>query len=138
MGGFLVVHIPAIVEYCPNLESLTLDNCKTNQSTEPKEKMPRLQKLQKLVVKNLSIITSESLLTLLSSPSLSHIEIFMEYCNTLTDNVIQMAAKIHSFRNLEYLLLFHCNLVTKKGINNFFKRFESFTGNQGVSLEFSF
>jgi hypothetical protein len=40
MGGFIVVHIPAIAEYCPNLESLTLDNCKTNQSTEPKEKCP--------------------------------------------------------------------------------------------------
>nr|CAH0111009.1 unnamed protein product [Daphnia galeata] len=73
------------------------------------------------MVRNHSDITSESLLTLLSSPSLSHIELFMALCNTLTDNVIQMAAKIHSFRNLECLHLFHCNLVTKKGIDIFWK-----------------
>ncbi len=121
MGGFIVVQIPAIAEYCPNLESLTLDNCKTNQSTETKGKKPRLQKLQKLIVRNHSDITSESLLTLLSSPSLSNINLSMEYCNTLTDNVIQRAAKIHSFRNLECLHLFHCNLVTKKGIDIFLK-----------------
>ena len=45
----------------------------------------------------------------------------MSLCNTLTDNVIQRAAKIHSFRNLECLHLFHCNLITKKGIDIFLK-----------------
>jgi hypothetical protein len=45
IGEFLVVDIPTIFKFCPNLESLTLYNSKTTQSTETDVERHRLQNL---------------------------------------------------------------------------------------------
>jgi hypothetical protein len=58
----------------------------------------------------LKAILPESLCLLLSSPSLKSIS----SCDTLTDDVLQEAANLHSFNKLESFELSECNLVTIK------------------------
>ncbi len=62
-------------------------------------------------------ISSKNLLALLPSPSLSCISILI--CDALTDDIFQSAISLHSFRNLESLLVTRCQSVTKKGIDLF-------------------
>jgi hypothetical protein len=111
--GFCYVDIPTIIEFCPNLESLSLFSCHTTQSTETEVERPILQNLKKLIV-HYSRISSENLVALLSSPSLLCVTI--RSCEALNDNILQRAANLHSFRSLKYLNL-SCKYVTKKGID---------------------
>ena len=111
--------LPVIIEFCPNLESLALDHCKTTQSTRTEVKRPTLQKLKKLTLEYCNSISLDDLLTLLSSPSLSYI--FISHCKNLTENVLRRVANLHGFRNLEYLHLHYCNSLTKTAIDFIFK-----------------
>ena len=117
----IFVDISAIIKFCPRLESLYLwnTNCTTtNQSTATKPKSPIIfHNLKKLTIQSDVTISSENLLALLSSPSLSYISILI--CDALTDDIFQRAMSLHSFRNLESLLVTRCQSVTKKGIDLF-------------------
>ena len=116
LQGLLVVDIPAIMKFCPNLEILIICNCKNNQSTDQTNaERPILKNLQALYLRN--FFTSENLFALLSSPSISRLKI--SECDTLTDSVLRRASNLHSFRNLKYLYLYACSSVTKKGIDIF-------------------
>ena len=127
LNGFYFIDIPAIINFCPNLELLSFSNCVTDQSNETKvstkvmdkaERLIVLQKLKQLDIREFPSISSENLFALLSSPFLSYI--YLAECNALSDNVFRKVANIHSFANLDFLLISHNNLlVTKKGIEIF-------------------
>ena len=127
LNGFYFIDIPAIINFCPNLELLSFSNCVTDQSNETKdstkdidkaERLIVLQKLKQLDIRAFPTISSENLLALLSSSSL--LCIYLVECNALSDNVFRKVANIHSFANLDFLLISHNNLlVTKKGIEIF-------------------
>jgi hypothetical protein len=116
-GGYLVVDIPTIFKFCPNLESLTLCFSKTTQSTETEVEWPILRNLNKTLIVRYSTISSENLVALLSSSSLVYVS--MVSCDALNDNVLQRAANLHSFCNLEHLHISWCHSVTKNGIEIF-------------------
>ena len=59
--------------------------------------------------------SSEMLSFVLSSPELKSISLF--HCDALTDKVLEKAALLHQFRNLEILDFLDCDCVTKKGID---------------------
>ena len=118
LNGFYFIDIPAIINFCPNLEVLYISSCKTDQSVIDKAERPViLQKLKKVVIRKFPTISSENLLALLSSSSL--LCIYLVECNALSDHVFHKAANLHSFPNLEYLYISNNNLVTKKGIEIF-------------------
>jgi hypothetical protein len=73
-------------------------------------KQPILNYLEILHLVELKAILPESLCLLLSSPSLKSIS----SCDTLTDDVLQEAANLHSFNKLESFDLSECNFVTIK------------------------
>ena len=66
----------------------------------------------------LCYLTIENVFTLFLSPSLSRV--IITSCYAVTDHVLQSAASLHSFCNLEYLQLIECQSVTKKGIIDIF------------------
>lgn len=112
------VNIPAIIEHCPNLRSLHLDEnfsySISRKETTGKEKI--FTQLEKLCLKDGSHpIPPENLGLLLLSPSLKFIEI--HFCLNFTDTIIQKSADNHNFRNLEYLKCVCCNSLTEQGIN---------------------
>ena len=115
---FYAVDIAMIIESCPNLESLTIDNCKTHQSTLTKFMERPSSILRHLKRLCLCYLTFENLFTLFLSPSLSRV--IITSCYAVTDHVLQSAASLHSFCNLEYLQLIECQSVTKKGISDIF------------------
>lgn len=132
------VNIQTIIEYCPDLEDLSLLNnfsYNTNYQVQKSvivqnsEEMPIFQKLKTLDIEILQIrnlistnlyfnnhcISREILVRLLSSPLLREIEI--SDCDLLTDCVLLDVAKLHSFKNLEKLYFQYCHNVTKKAID---------------------
>jgi hypothetical protein len=119
------VDFHSIVEFCPNLNSLVIDHCVCceipvgEQDSSVRWKRIKVERpiLKKLEVLRLifSSVDSESLLLLLSSPSLRGLEI--TDCFELTDDILERAALLHDFRNLEKLELAYCDSLTKKGID---------------------
>jgi hypothetical protein len=63
------------------------------------------------------VFPPELLVSLLSSPLLEDITI--GGCDTLTDDVLLSAAKLHNFKNLEQLYLSGCDSITNIGISIF-------------------
>jgi hypothetical protein len=128
-GSFLNVNIPGIIELCPNVQTLSFwcEHYQTPSSIEHARntlnnmKQPVLKKLEKLYISSWysddNDIPSEYLLVLLSSASLGFVNI--KGCRILTDEILQRAADLHSFRNLEYLSIYFCHSVTKKGVDVF-------------------
>jgi hypothetical protein len=134
-GFFHDIDTSAIIELCPNLHSLILSkhyNLKWSKEIDRKlikemERVPSIQGKNLPVLKNLErlvlngvpssvpFVSSENLLTLLSSPSLSFVE--LQYCDTLTDEILQRANDLHSFRNLERLIICYSDSLTNKGID---------------------
>jgi hypothetical protein len=117
-----VDYIPSIVQYCPNLLSLSLrvasihsvlasqqDSFRRQQN---KLEQPILKYLERLELAESNGILPESLSLLLSSPSLKLIEI--RRCDVFTDDVLQKAANLHSFCNLESFEMRYCKLATIK------------------------
>jgi hypothetical protein len=62
-------------------------------------------------------IPREHLILLLSAPSLVDIDI--EICRTLEDDVLQEVARVQKFHHLENLKVKECHYVTEKGIDVF-------------------
>jgi hypothetical protein len=133
------VNIRAIIELCPKLQYLVLDE---NQSyttvssiadAEPHHsKRFRMEWKPLAVLKNLeklrvvypfederpsgeANLSSEDLLSLLSSPSLININI--QSCPNLTDCVFERASEIHQFLSLEKLVMFNCQSLTPIAID---------------------
>ena len=113
----------SVIDCCPNLRKLKLEygRCsdflavddEQSERSNYKEKKT-LQKLEELELSYVDI-SSESLLTLISSSSLKSIVIWD--CNTLTDDMLQEASNLNFFPNLEYFELYKCDFVTEIGIN---------------------
>ena len=113
----------SVIDCCPNLRKLKLEygRCsdflavddEQSERSNYKEKKTS-QKLEELELSYVDI-SSESLLTLISSSSLKSIVI--RDCNTLTDDMLQEASNLNFFPNLEYFELYKCDFVTEIGIN---------------------
>jgi hypothetical protein len=126
------VNIYRIAEFCPNLEDLHLENilsytCPDEVNVTLASKRSRkdftLKSLTNLYIwvlqheKSTNHPQREILLFLLSSPFLSKIEILS--CDTLTDNVLLAATKIHQFENVTEIVLQNCDFVSKRGVDVF-------------------
>ena len=136
------VNIRAIIDFCPKLQSLTLEENENYSTTVRAEldaelchskwcKMERkplvLKNIEKLRVvypesedpsgeaEGEAKISSEDLLYLFSSPSL--IDIYIEKCDNITDYIFERASEIHQFLSLEKLTLYNCQCLTRKGID---------------------
>jgi hypothetical protein len=118
------VNIGAIIDLCPKLKSLSLQENYYDQSKrcQMERKPLALKNLEKLSVYygrdyyfGEGTISSEDLLSLFSSPSLINIDIFS--CPYLTDHVFERASEIHQFLNLEQLTVYRCKSLTRKGID---------------------
>ncbi|EFX72441.1 hypothetical protein DAPPUDRAFT_308264 [Daphnia pulex] len=125
LTNFYDVDFHSIVEFCPNLNSLVIDHCVSHEipieeqdnsvrRKRIKVEHPILKKLEVLRV-TFSFVNSESLLLLLSSPSLRGLEI--TDCFELTDDLLERAALLHDFQHLQELELAYCDSLTKKGID---------------------
>jgi hypothetical protein len=131
------VNIRAIIDFCPKLQSLSLDSNDSYSTTgsakedvKPNHSKRCRMELLPLVLRNLeklwmgdgdddeveeANISSEDLLSLLPSPSLIDINIFK--CDNLTDYIFERASEIHQFLSLKKLTVCHCQYVTHKSID---------------------
>ena len=75
------------------------------------------KKLKKLTVSCYKSprFSSEMLFFLFSSPELKSVSLFG--CDALTNEVLEKAASLHKFRNLEVVYFSFCDFVSKKGID---------------------
>ncbi len=122
---FYDVDFHSIFELCPNLNLLLIHRCVCNEiPVEEQDSSVRWKRINvehpimtKLEVLRLtsSFVDSESLLLLLSSPSLRGLEI--AHCFELTDVILERAALLHDFQNLEEVKVTFCDSLTKKGID---------------------
>ncbi len=123
----LRVNIRAIVEYCPKLEFLKLDDT-GEYITAPLDVERNSSKRMKkdLTLKNLKVlelccdsdgdydISAEGLDMLLSSPAL--VKLSLDLCATVDDSIVRKAFDLHQFRNLQSLRVSHCHAVTGQAI----------------------
>jgi hypothetical protein len=134
------VNVRAIIDFCPKLQSLTLDSngnysttVSAKKDAEPYHHSKRckieqnpsmLKNLEKLCVNIADYsedlveernISSEDLLSLFSSPSLIDIQMFES--DYLTDYVFERASEIHQFLSLEKLKLCRCQSLTRRAID---------------------
>ncbi len=124
------LRLESILEYCPNLEFLSISNCSYSslsgrvdeQSSRPSKRAkidlvwPNLKKLQ--LTESSSTLSPESLLlAMTSAPNLKELAIYD--CETLDDDILHRAFQIHPFNNLSSLTLYNCNAVTKSGVDLF-------------------
>jgi hypothetical protein len=122
---FYGVDFHSIFELCPNLNLLLIYHCVCYEIPIEEQDSSVLWKrinvehpiVTKLEVLRLtfSFVDSESLLLLLSLPSLRGLEI--AHCFELTDVILERAALLHDFHNLEELEVAFCDSLTKKGID---------------------
>lgn len=123
-----VVNIRAIIEYCLNLNSLTLIGNNSFSMAWPEEEpkpcegkriemqFPKLKNLEELKIVHFGIcVENETILALLSFSSLKFIH--LRGCCLLTDDILLKAANCHEFKHLETLKIFECKSVSKKGID---------------------
>ena len=117
----ICVNIRAIATYCPYLESLTIIKNTSYSMASSEEgslyKEATLKKLKEFLVscKDSSDFSSEMFALVFSSSELKSLEV--RGCDVLTDDVLEEAARLHQFQNLEVLCLDCCDCVTKKGID---------------------
>ena len=115
-------NIRTIVEFCPKLESLTLArvHCSLerlkDESSRPSKQVkmdPLLKHLKYLEIDCFSL-DSDDFDLLLASPGLVTLKIENNY--SIKDEILEKAAQLHQFKNLEYLKLYRCIFVTNKGV----------------------
>ena len=118
------VDLGFLITTCPNLRSLELVCPLTWREASPNPERHKtdlfFRQLEKLKIFGCghSYIMSENLLCILSAaPALTHLDI--DYCSTLTDEILQHVFQCHSFPNLIELKFSNCSSVTKKGIDLF-------------------
>jgi hypothetical protein len=124
LSYFPQVNIDVIIQHCPNLHSLNLEQNYHYSTASPEEeevnsRSPMVMQLQKLDIstsKNPSKrIPTENILSLFSIPCIKKISCW--YCTTITDEILKQAARLHQFKNLESLELAVCASISKKGID---------------------
>lgn len=133
LKGFHKLDVYDIIEYCPNLRSLSLvDNLDygriTILDTHRAKKNIVLKNLEMLHFSDLSHVSRDSMLPeslslLLSSPSLRYIDMYR--CNAVTDEALLKAANLHLFPNLEQIQLLRCDLVSRKGFEAMIQKCQS-------------
>lgn len=106
------VDIWTVIEFCPNLLSLCLENHR-GKALPGSDHRFILKKLKRLDCGY--NILPRTLHYLMSFPSLVKISICD--CDTFTDDFIEKEVKRNVFQNLKLIELFHCDLVTKRGID---------------------
>lgn len=111
--------IRTIIDCCPNLRILKLCFSNSALTEEPLEfsdikERKTLKKLEELAI-YFDGISSENLITLMSSSSLKSLKV--DNCDTFTDDIIQKTSNLHLFSNLEHLDVWMCDFVTEEGIN---------------------
>jgi hypothetical protein len=129
-GSHLYVNIPVITQLCPNLQCFHLLGIETYSDEKFNEEGFKtesqiLKKLEKLRIhgfvgyngSELKLFPRQHLILLLSAPQL--LDIAIVYCFTLTDDVLQEAARLQKFHYLENFELIECHNVTEKGIDIF-------------------
>ena len=134
LSNLKAVNIRAIIDFCPKLQYLWLFNESYSTTVSAKEdakpyhsKRCRMEQ-KPLVLRNLeklrvihycgdeeNEISSEDLLSLLSSPSLIYIDFFAS--DHLTDYIFERASEIHQFLSLEKLTVCRCPSLTRRGID---------------------
>lgn len=124
-GTIYHVNIPVITQLCPNLQCFHLLGMETYSDEKFNEEGFKtesqiLKKLEKLRIhgkiyngSELELFQRQHLILLLSAPSL--LDIAIVYCFTLTDDVLQEAARLQKFHYLENFELTACHNVTEKG-----------------------
>ena len=125
LSCFDVTNLWIVVNFCPNLISLTICRYFLRSNTfNMRSHKSRLRSVCKTEyfensvlsdLENLKLdcgnnISSDILLFLLSSPTLIKIDI--RNCDTLTDDIFLVAFKLHEFQSLNMLHLRSCSLVT--------------------------
>lgn len=123
LRSFCKVDVCDIIEFCPNLRSLSLVCIHTPDWTRHQPRTIKNISLKKLEMLHLggrspiasfeSVLLPEILSVLLSSPSLLYIDI--SYCDFLTDDVLTRAADLHQFPILEQIQIQSCFFATQKG-----------------------
>lgn len=130
---FLDLDILSIMQFCHKLQYLYLHMRskfdrwpKEEQKSVNKREIPILKHLEKLILCSddslHSLVPEEIVLSLLSSPLPFSIFISIKLFNNLTDKIIRKATHVNFFRHLVTLWLFHCNEVTKYGVNLFLQQ----------------
>ncbi len=133
----VIFNIPVIIHFCPKLESLDINIPTTMGIKKHVAQNPQI-KTEPSVLKNLvkltithdketvkeAKISSEDMLSLLSSPNLS--DVSLSGCLYL-DSVFKKAYKVHQFHNIVNLKIIGCSL-SKKGINVFWNDKNPLTG----------
>ncbi len=123
----LRINIRAIVEYCPNLELLNLEDTGEYMTAPLDEEHNSSKRMKKdLILENLKVlelccdshgkydISSEGLDMLLSSPAL--VKLKLDRCSPVDDCMLRKAFDRHQFRSLESLEVRWCHDVTEQGI----------------------
>lgn len=131
--GFCKLNVCDIIEYCPNLRSLSLVcNLILDVTTVPQNHQTKTNiVLKKLEMLHLSYqshggddsVLPASLSVLLSSPSLRYIDIYR--CRGVTDDSLLKAADLHQFPNLEQIQIQLCESVSKKGLEAMIQKCKS-------------
>ena len=133
LKGFHKLDVYDIIEYCPNLRSLSLvrnlDYGRiTILDTHRAKKNIVLKNLEMLHFSDLSHVSRDSMLPeslslLLSSPSLRYIDMYR--CQAVTDETLLKAANLHLFPNLEQIQLLRCDRVSRKGFEAMIQKCQS-------------
>ena len=125
LDGFPEVDVSAIAKYCPSLRSLSLINMDRFITPSQQLKPPdnRLQRLEHLKIAQcdddnfiVQQFTTADLLILLSSPALVSLE-FGNFEGRLSDQVIEKAALLYGFPNLQELTMEMWGELTPKLID---------------------
>ena len=115
------ISIPAIMEFCPNLSVLSLwykdsESVKSYERAKSGLKLKKLERLTLLIEPgdDVGLVPTDVMLLLLSSsPALN--DVYIDSCDTLTNELLEQVLKINQFSNLKNLELYDCS-VTRKGI----------------------
>ena len=116
----ICVNIRSIAAFCPNLEYLSLQDSSYSMVSLEEGSIYREANFKNLKEFDISCqrspsFSSEMLSFVLSSPELKSVSLF--HCDALIDEVLEKAALIHEFRNLDIFGFYDCDCVTKKGID---------------------
>ena len=126
LSYFEFVDIWTIAKFCPNLiflnfkrECLSLSVLSENEIIQLRNEKGRvIFKELKVLVCGFNL-TKDILFDLLSCPSLENV--YIGFCNALTDDFLEDAISRNIFNNLKILRFASCNFVTKQGLDGLVK-----------------
>ena len=123
---FKFVDIWTIAKFCPNLVSLNFrSQCLSSIALSENEIIQLRNEKGRVIFKELKVLvcgfnlTKDILFDLLSCPSLENV--YIGFCNALTDDFLEEAISRNIFNNLKILRFVSCNFVTKQGLDGLVK-----------------